>query len=127
MPQQKQPEITKMLKNDIAIRDLESGLANFDYDIDDMIKNVRYKIKPSELHTELVNQFKLYMKEIERWHRKGYVMTGARARKHLKRIKEIIQLRRLEMLAVEKQNREQEHELLNDKEFQDAIKKRLQQ
>lgn len=127
MPQQKPQETTKMLKNDISIKDLEKGLANFDFDIDDMIKNVKYKIKPSSQHLELVEEFRLYIKESERWHQKGYAMASARARKHLKRIRELIKTRRIEMLAIDAERREKEHAILNDKEFQDAIKKRLQQ
>jgi len=128
MPQQKQQETTTdTVKNNISIRELEQGIANFDFDIEDMIKNVKYKIKPSSQHQELVEEFRLYCKETERWHQKGYAMASARARKHLKRIREIIKTRRIEMLAIDAERREREHALLNDKELQDAIAKRLQQ
>ena len=97
----------------IDLNDLEKGLANFSFDMDDMIKNSIYEIKPTAVHLQIVELFNAYMKENERWQRKGYMAAGLRARKSLMAMKKLISVRRHEMIAIENANREELHQIIN--------------
>jgi hypothetical protein len=100
----------------VDLKDLEKNLANFSFDMDSMIKNSVYMIKPSDLHNEIVEHFTAYIKENERWQRKGYLAAGVRARKHLAAIKKLISARRHEMIAIENKNTEELHQIINKTE-----------
>ena len=99
----------------VDIKNLEKDLANFSFDMDSMIKNSVYMIKPTDLHNQIVEHFTAYMKENERWQRKGYLAAGLRARKSLMAMKKLIGARRQEMIAIENANREELHEIINGK------------
>ena len=81
--------------------------------MDSMIKNSVYMIKPTDTHLQIVELFNAYMKENERWQRKGYMAAGLRARKSLMAMKKLIGLRRHEMIAIENANREELHQIIN--------------
>jgi hypothetical protein len=97
----------------VDIKNLEKDLANFSFDMDSMIKNSVYMIKPTDTHLQIVELFNAYMKENERWQRKGYMAAGLRARKSLMAMKKLIGLRRHEMIAIENANREELHQIIN--------------
>lgn len=97
----------------VDIKNLEKELANFSFDMDSMIKNSVYMIKPTDTHLQIVELFNAYMKENERWQRKGYAAAGIRARKSLMAMKKLIGVRRQEMLDIENSNREELHQIIN--------------
>lgn len=97
----------------VDIKNLESQLANFSFDMDSMIKNSIYTIKPTDTHEKIVQLFNAYMKENERWQRKGYAAAGVRARKSLMAMKKLIGVRRQEMLHIENANRQELHAIIN--------------
>ena len=70
-------------------------------------------IKPTDTHLQIVELFNAYIKENERWQRKGYAAAGIRARKSLMAMKKLIGIRRQEMLDIENSNREELHQIIN--------------
>jgi hypothetical protein len=107
-------QLTIKNKMKVDIKNLEKELQNFSFDMDSMIKNSIYAIKPTDTHLQIVELFNAYMKENERWQRKGYAAAGVRARKSLMAIKKLIGIRRQEMLDIDNANREELHQIINN-------------
>ncbi len=62
-----------------------------------------YKIQPTELHEEILNQIAVYVMENEKYMKHKNKRAARRARKALLKIFHLVRARRAEMLSVYKQ------------------------
>jgi hypothetical protein len=70
--------------------------------VEDLIKEFKYKIQPSDTHEELLREMTAYYKENEKWLTKRNVSASIRARKHLMRAYTLCRERRIEIIEERK-------------------------
>lgn len=62
----------------------------------------KYKIRPTETHKQIIEQFEIYLMENEKYMKKKNKEAARRARKALLKMFHLVRARRMEMLAVYK-------------------------
>lgn len=71
--------------------------------VEDLIKEFKYKIQPSDIHEQLLREMSAYYKENEKWLTKRNVSAAKRARKHLMNAWHLCRDRRFEIMDERKE------------------------
>jgi hypothetical protein len=67
--------------------------------VEELILEFKYKVKPTDIHQEIMNQMEIYWRENEKFMQKKNRSAARRARKALLAIYHLVRARRIEMLA----------------------------
>jgi len=69
-------------------------------DLEKMIIGFKYRVQPTHVHEELMQELKSYYEENEKFMKKWNLAAGRRARKHLNNIWHLVKARRYEIADV---------------------------
>ena len=71
---------------------------NIESSVDDLIAEFKYKIKPTDVHQQLLDEITAFYKETEKLMTKKNCAAGRRARKHLLNAYHLCRARRKEII-----------------------------